>query len=93
MILLVYGIILVIGAASGGKNIYRPLQGLNSLTGPALADHQPLPFKTIKNLDDLDAALANAGVSNDFTYISSAGGAFLEWLEGRDLPGIEALKD
>jgi len=69
VILLVYGIILVIGAASGGKSIYRPLQGLNSLTGPALADHQPLPFKTIKNLDDLDAALANAGEQGKFVML------------------------
>ena len=41
---------------------------------------------------DTVAALAQAGAADDFTYISTAGGAFLEWLEGKDLPGVAALK-
>jgi phosphoglycerate kinase len=41
---------------------------------------------------DTMAALANAGSSDQFTYISTAGGAFLEWLEGKTLPGVEALQ-
>ena len=41
---------------------------------------------------DTVAALNHAGVADDFTYISTAGGAFLEWLEGKDLPGVAALK-
>ncbi len=41
---------------------------------------------------DTMAALANAGSSDQFTYISTAGGAFLEWLEGKPLPGVEALQ-
>lgn len=41
---------------------------------------------------DTVAALAAAGVEDDFTYVSTAGGAFLEWLEGKDLPGVAALK-
>ncbi|MDP4604993.1 MAG: phosphoglycerate kinase [Erythrobacter sp.] len=41
---------------------------------------------------DTVAALAQAGVSQDFTYISTAGGAFLEWMEGRVLPGVAALE-
>ncbi|PPR24051.1 MAG: hypothetical protein CFH38_00936, partial [Alphaproteobacteria bacterium MarineAlpha10_Bin1] len=42
---------------------------------------------------DTVAALRHAGVTADFSYISMAGGAFLEWLEGKALPGVEALKD
>lgn len=41
---------------------------------------------------DTVAALSHAGVEDDFTYVSTAGGAFLEWLEGKDLPGVAALK-
>lgn len=40
---------------------------------------------------DTAAALAHAGVGRDITYISAAGGAFLEWIEGRALPGVAAL--
>lgn len=40
---------------------------------------------------DTVAALNEAGVTDQFTYVSSAGGAFLEWLEGRELPGVAAL--
>lgn len=41
---------------------------------------------------DTVAALNHAGVAHDFTYISTAGGAFLEWMEGKVLPGVEVLK-
>jgi phosphoglycerate kinase len=41
---------------------------------------------------DTVAALAAAGVEDQLTYVSTAGGAFLEWLEGRELPGVAALK-
>lgn len=42
---------------------------------------------------DTVASLRHAGVMADFSYVSMAGGAFLEWLEGKTLPGVEALKD
>ncbi len=42
---------------------------------------------------DTVAALANAGAVEQFSYVSTAGGAFLEWLEGRTLPGVAALQD
>ncbi len=41
---------------------------------------------------DTVAALNQSGAAADFTYISTAGGAFLEWMEGKDLPGVAALK-
>jgi phosphoglycerate kinase len=46
---------------------------------------------TIAGGGDTVAALNAAGVTGDFTYVSTAGGAFLEWLEGRALPGVVAL--
>ena len=41
---------------------------------------------------DTVAALNKAGVAGDFTYVSTAGGAFLEWMEGKTLPGVAALE-
>ncbi|MDG2340108.1 MAG: phosphoglycerate kinase, partial [Paracoccaceae bacterium] len=42
---------------------------------------------------DTVAALNKSGASADFTYISTAGGAFLEWMEGKTLPGVAALEE
>lgn len=49
-------------------------------------------IKSIIGGGDTGSAILEAGLKQDMTYVSTAGGAFLEWLEGKDLPGIEALK-
>ncbi|WP_395697876.1 phosphoglycerate kinase [Methylocella sp.] len=49
-------------------------------------------LETIAGGGDTIAALNQASAFNDFTYVSTAGGAFLEWLEGKILPGVEALR-
>jgi phosphoglycerate kinase len=48
---------------------------------------------TVAGGGDTVSALAHAGVEDKFSYVSTAGGAFLEWLEGKDLPGVTALKE
>lgn len=40
---------------------------------------------------DTVAALNHAGAADDFSYVSTAGGAFLEWMEGKELPGVSVL--
>jgi phosphoglycerate kinase len=42
---------------------------------------------------DTVAALNQAGIAGDFTYVSTAGGAFLEWMEGKPLPGVQVLRN
>jgi phosphoglycerate kinase len=48
-------------------------------------------LRSIAGGGDTAAALTAAGTAENFSYLSTAGGAFLEWIEGRSLPGIEAL--
>ena len=48
-------------------------------------------LRSVAGGGDTVAALRHAGVVDQFSYVSSAGGAFLEWLEGRTLPGVVAL--
>jgi phosphoglycerate kinase len=49
-------------------------------------------LKSVAGGGDTVAALNEAKVAGDFTYVSAAGGAFLEWMEGKALPGVEALR-
>jgi phosphoglycerate kinase len=49
-------------------------------------------LKSVAGGGDTVAALNAAGVVEEFTYVSTAGGAFLEWMEGKALPGVEALR-
>jgi phosphoglycerate kinase len=50
-------------------------------------------LRSVAGGGDTVAALRHAGVMEEFTYVSTAGGAFLEWLEGKSLPGIQVLQD
>jgi len=63
-----------------------------SLARTAAALTQEGSLVSIAGGGDTVAALNVAGVADDFTYVSTAGGAFLEWMEGKPLPGVEALK-
>jgi phosphoglycerate kinase len=53
---------------------------------------QSMGLKSIAGGGDTVAALKHAGVEERMTYVSAAGGAFLEWLEGKTLPGVAALE-
>ena len=50
-------------------------------------------LRSVAGGGDTVAALRHAGVMDEFTYVSTAGGAFLEWLEGKTLPGVQVLQD
>ena len=62
-----------------------------SLARTAAALTQSGGLVSVAGGGDTVAALNQAGVAGDFTYVSTAGGAFLEWMEGRELPGVAAL--
>ena len=64
----------------------------NAVAQHAAERTQAGKLMTVAGGGDTVSALANAGVENKFTYISTAGGAFLEWMEGKELPGVAVLK-
>ncbi len=63
-----------------------------SLARTAAALTQAGTLVSVAGGGDTVAALAMAGVTASFSYVSTAGGAFLEWMEGKALPGVEALR-
>lgn len=66
-------------------------QGTIELAQKAAALTKAGKLLSVAGGGDTVAALSHANVLGDFTYVSTAGGAFLEWLEGKPLPGVEAL--
>jgi phosphoglycerate kinase len=67
-------------------------QGTTAVAREAAKLTQGKSLLSVAGGGDTVAALAHAGVVDDFSYVSTAGGAFLEWLEGKELPGVAALK-
>lgn len=63
-----------------------------ALARTAAALTQDRSLVSVAGGGDTVAALNHAGVADDFTFVSTAGGAFLEWMEGRVLPGVSALQ-
>jgi len=66
--------------------------GTTAAAKAAAALTQAKALLSVAGGGDTVAALAHAGVVDQFSYVSTAGGAFLEWMEGKDLPGVAALK-
>ncbi len=66
-------------------------KGTNTLAQVAADLTKQGKLRSVAGGGDTVAALENAHVIHDFTYVSTAGGAFLEWLQGDDLPGVAAL--
>ena len=66
-------------------------QGTNAVAGEVAALTKAGRVTSVAGGGDTVAALEQAGVADAFSYISTAGGAFLEWLEGKELPGVKAL--
>jgi phosphoglycerate kinase len=67
--------------------------GTNRVAAEAAALTRAGKLFSVAGGGDTLAALAQAGAADDFSYLSTAGGAFLEWLQGLTLPGVQALED
>jgi len=71
-----------------------PFDASTSALARAVADAtQKGTLKSVAGGGDTVSALRHAGVIDKFSYVSAAGGAFLEWMEGKTLPGVAALTD
>ena len=66
--------------------------GTNAVAGVVAALTRDGRVLSVAGGGDTVAALEHAGAAGSFSYISTAGGAFLEWLEGKELPGVKALE-
>ncbi len=66
--------------------------GTNAVAGLVAALTRQGRLLSVAGGGDTVAALEQAGVADAFSYVSTAGGAFLEWLEGKELPGVKALE-
>jgi phosphoglycerate kinase len=66
--------------------------GTNEVAEAAAELTEAGKLRSVAGGGDTVAALEHAGAAGRFTYVSTAGGAFLEWLEGKPLPGVEALR-
>ncbi|MGE0230589.1 MAG: phosphoglycerate kinase [Flavobacteriaceae bacterium] len=66
--------------------------GTNAIANKVAAATKAGRMISVAGGGDTVAALNKAGAAGGFTYVSTAGGAFLEWLEGKTLPGVEALR-
>ena len=72
---------------------FKPFDaGTNAAASAVARLTQDQQVMSVAGGGDTMAALVNAGVHDHFTYVSTAGGAFLEWLEGKILPGVDALR-
>ena len=71
----------------------KPFDEATNVVAQAAADlTQAGKLTSVAGGGDTVSALANAGVADKFSYISTAGGAFLEWMEGKELPGVVIFK-
>ena len=71
----------------------KPFDDATNVVAKAAADlTQAGKLTSVAGGGDTVSALANAGVADKFSYISTAGGAFLEWMEGKELPGVVIFK-
>ena len=66
--------------------------GTNALARTVAALTKAGTLRSVAGGGDTVSALRHAGAADGFSYVSTAGGAFLEWLEGKTLPGIRALQ-